>query len=193
MGTGGLVVFRSVHGGQTSVYACVYFQCDGYWTSLGVRLGEFLESCVLVNGLGASNPAGRVCNGFDCLVAQFIAAFKTGPGHLYLFPTDRKLAMEFVYVVECREDPDVILSVKTWSSGQPEDEHGAKSMSPSDFRAFCERNGAEAAEGEAPCAPDAMKTVETCEAMQTVDTCEAMKTVAACVPKKRRRVSRAED
>mmetsp|Transcript_78198 Transcript_78198/g.187494 ORF Transcript_78198/g.187494 Transcript_78198/m.187494 type:complete len:184 (-) Transcript_78198:134-685(-) len=178
MGTGGLVVFRSVRGDQKSVYAgvyaCIYFHCDGYWTSLGVRLGEFLESCVLVNGLGPSNPAGRVCNGFGCLVAQFIAEFKGGPGHLYLFPTDRKLAMEFVYVVECQEAPPAgpVLSVKTWSSGKPEDEHGAKFMSPSDFRAFCERGGDdEDAAGEESSAPK--ETRGEPETVKTVDTCEA--------------------
>ena len=172
------MVFRSVRGDQKSVYAgvyaCIYFHCDGYWTSLGVRLGEFLESCVLVNGLGPSNPAGRVCNGFGCLVAQFIAEFKGGPGHLYLFPTERALDMEFVYVVECQEAPPAgpVLSVKTWSSGKPEDEHGAKFMSPSDFRAFCERGGDdEDAAGEESSAPK--ETRGEPETVKTVDTCEA--------------------
>ena len=152
MGTGGLVLFRSVRGGKPAVYACIYFQCDGYYQSLGVRLAEFLMSCKLVNGLGlpsADDEGKIICNGFGCLVAQFVAQFKTRPGHLYFFPADGKLDMEYVYVVEhdCNASGQV-LSVKAWRGSDPQQENGAKSMSPADFRAFSQRNGDDEDESE---------------------------------------------
>ena len=153
------MVFRSVRGGQKSVYACIYFQCDGYWQDLGVRLAEFLDSCLLVNGLGANLPKDKiVCNGFGCLVAQFIAQFKTGPGHLYLFSTDCKLQMEFVYVVEYNCDaPTPLLSVKSWQGRCSTGEQEAEFLSPAGFRAFCQRSGAYEDDITMTCAPKRKK------------------------------------
>ncbi|CAE7573170.1 unnamed protein product [Symbiodinium natans] len=142
MGTGGLVVFRSAEkGARRGVYACIYFQCDGYYTSLGVRLAEFLKTCKLVNGLSGEPDDGKIiCNGFGCLVAQFISHFKTGAGHLYMFPTDCKLEMEFVYIVECDDSRPPSLSVKSWMGAHPNPED-ATSMSLDEFHAFSLQGG----------------------------------------------------
>ncbi|CAE7938322.1 hypothetical protein AK812_SmicGene38879 [Symbiodinium microadriaticum] len=164
MGTGGLVVFRSVRDGQKSVFACIYFQCDGYYTSLGVRLAEFLQTCELVNGLSGKPSNGKtICNGFGCLVAQFIAEFKTGAGHLYLFPTDCKLEMEFVYVVEYDgNQPGEPLSIKTWTHAHAQPET-LKSMSPAEFHAFSLRGGDEETDAESAAGPKIPKAA--CEAL----------------------------
>ena len=149
MGTGGLVVFRSVTGGTKEVYLKARFHADGDYGSLGVKLYKFLSGVEFTNGLSGLDgleailvdpflqscfPADKVeevkehrlqklkegrtvCNGFDCLVAQFVAQFKYGPGGLYIIPASAPLVCEFVYVVDYDyANSSEVLSVTTWST-----------------------------------------------------------------------------
>ena len=136
MGTGGLVVFRSVTRGKKEIYLKARFHADGDYSSLGFRLHRFLSGVEFTNGLSGlesleailMNPDLQaffpedkveevrehrrqkmkafktVCNGFDCLVAQFVAQFKYGPGGLYILPLSSPLVCEFVYVIDQHAD-----------------------------------------------------------------------------------------
>jgi len=60
----------------------VYKHYDGYPEGHPVDLAEFLKDFKIVNGLGMDT--NRVANGLECLAAQYVAAFKNGPGDMYL-------------------------------------------------------------------------------------------------------------
>lgn len=70
-----------------------------------------------------------VCNGLGCLVAQFVAQFKHGPGGLYILSASSPLVCDFVYIVDCDESGaapigqqwEPALRVTTWR-GKGEDE-----------------------------------------------------------------------
>lgn len=69
---------------QETDYLCnLYHQHDSYPGGLGLELAKFLND--------------EEGNGFDCLVAQYIAKNKTGPGGLYLTP--KHDSQEFNYEV----------------------------------------------------------------------------------------------
>ena len=60
----------------------IYKHYDGYPQGHPLELAKYLKDFKIVNGLGAHDI--RVANGIDCLAAQYIAAFKQGPGDLYV-------------------------------------------------------------------------------------------------------------
>lgn len=185
MGTGGLVVFRSVTGGRKEIYLKARFHADGDYSSLGFKLHRFLSGVEFTNGLSgldsleailmqpdlqAHFPADKVeevrehrlqkmkafktvCNGFDCLVAQFVTHFKYGPGGLYILPLSSPLVCEFVYVIDYDADASAPLSVITWQ-GSAEDK--AKTCSLAEFRSLC-RGSPEDLEDEGEQPPLKMK------------------------------------
>ena len=66
----------------------VYKHYDGYPQGHPVDLAKFLNGFKVVNGLGMDTY--RTANGLDCLAAQYIAAFKMGPGDLTVENPDSK-------------------------------------------------------------------------------------------------------
>ena len=98
MGTRSLTRFISQHDDEKFVITCVYRQYDGYPQGHGKELADFLNSGVMVNGIGQSEE--KQFNGIGCLAAQFIAEFKKGVGNLYIHQPDSKdCGEEYVYEV----------------------------------------------------------------------------------------------
>lgn len=98
MGTRSLTKFISQYDDEKFVITCVYRQYDGYPQGHGKELADFLNSGVMVNGIGQSEQ--RQFNGIGCLAAQFIAEFKKGVGNLYIHqPDSNDCGEEYVYEV----------------------------------------------------------------------------------------------
>jgi len=78
----------------------MYRQYDGYPEGHGIELAEFLDEFSVVNGLGLDKEK-KIANGMDCLAAQIVAEFKTGPGGIYLqHPDTTDVWEQFVYEIE---------------------------------------------------------------------------------------------
>ena len=60
----------------------VYKHYDGYPEGHPLELAKFLKDFKIVNGLGQDTY--RKATGLTCLATQYIAAFKMGPGDLYV-------------------------------------------------------------------------------------------------------------
>jgi hypothetical protein len=98
MGTRSLTRFITQHGDEKVTITCVYRQYDGYPSSHGKELADFLCSGKMVNGFGQSEE--RQFNGIGCLAGQFIAEFKNGVGGIYIHHPDSKdCGEEYVYEV----------------------------------------------------------------------------------------------
>lgn len=112
MGTHALVVFEENTSQGIVRYLVCYFQFDGYLTGVGLDLVEFLKSCVIVNGYSDQDEAKCkaenkiLCNRFGCLVAQYVANNKNGPGNFYVFPVTHRSMYEYKYIVTFDEDQD---------------------------------------------------------------------------------------
>ena len=61
----------------------VYKHYDGYPSGHPVALAEFLKEFKIVNGLPYGDDS-KMANGLGCLAAQYVAAFKEGPGDIYI-------------------------------------------------------------------------------------------------------------
>ena len=59
----------------------IYKHYDGYPQGHPVELARFLKEFKIVNGIPYGDDS-KMANGLDCLAAQYIAAFKMGPGDL---------------------------------------------------------------------------------------------------------------
>ena len=62
----------------------VYKHYDGYPSGHPVALAEFLKDFKVVNGVPFGGDHSRMANGLGCLAAQYVAAFKEGPGDIYI-------------------------------------------------------------------------------------------------------------
>lgn len=102
MGTRSLTIIKDDSPGknQEGKDICVlYRQMDGYPSGHGEKLKEFLSDINLVNGISLSETR-RIANGMQCLAAQLVAHFKTGPGSFYLCPIDtRNCGEQYIYTV----------------------------------------------------------------------------------------------
>ena len=152
MGTRALIMFQRTSGGETVRYVVVYVQFDGYPSGLGLELANFLCNIRIVNGLSMEDefvgldtsqglqhlmqqlvnrgrepqPLGRVANGFEDLIAQFIALKKQRPGNMYVYPVNinaKDCGADFTYTVN---EEDLSVSV-----------NAGKRMTFAKFRAFC--------------------------------------------------------
>lgn len=89
MGSPAVIRFR-VWNALTNVYQCwmcLYFHLDG--DKVAAKLRRFLAPFRLVNGIPIpGEPNVRYANGPGCLFAQIVAAFKGGPGDVYVEPAD---------------------------------------------------------------------------------------------------------
>ena len=61
----------------------LYGQYDGYPSSHGLKLAQWLETTTVVNGLEIPTP-DNVANGAGCLAAQMVSYFKIRPGGFYI-------------------------------------------------------------------------------------------------------------
>ena len=88
----------------------VYKHYDGYPSGHPTALAEFLKDFKIVNGLGLDTH--KVANGLGCLAAQYIAAFKEGPGDLYIENPDTEHNwIEYITYVWGIEDKDIWMSI----------------------------------------------------------------------------------
>jgi hypothetical protein len=100
MGTRSLTVFMD---GEKEL-AVLYRHMDGYPKGHGADLKSVFGNCEIVNGIGGPTKH-RIANGMDCLAAQVIAHFKTGPGSIYLMAAGtRDVGEEFIYTLYCPGD-----------------------------------------------------------------------------------------
>ena len=74
----------------------VYKHYDGYPSGHPTDLAKFLNGFSVVNGLGMDT--NQVANGLDCLAAQYIAAFKQGPGDLYVESPEHSSHSDIEYI-----------------------------------------------------------------------------------------------
>ena len=110
MGTRSLTVFKD---GEHEI-AVMYRQMDGYPSGHGADLAEFLSGMRVVNGLSAFGDNSKTANGMDCLAAQVVAYFKTGPGGIYLMSAGtRECGEEYIYWVSDNEDGSIQLVITT--------------------------------------------------------------------------------
>lgn len=95
MGTNHLTLFNNSDGEEICV---MYGVQDGRPRCYGLELAKFIKDIKLVNGIDIVD--GGVANGIECLVAQVIKHFKSGPGDFYIFPAGkRNMFKEYIYTV----------------------------------------------------------------------------------------------
>ena len=108
MGTRSLTVINSEW--DNSEICVLYKQYDGYPEGHGTDLLNFLKDMQLVNGISSDDDNKRISNGMDCLAAQIVAHFKTGPGYFYINAAgSRDMCEEFIYTIYTK---DKILYIK---------------------------------------------------------------------------------
>jgi hypothetical protein len=94
MGTAGITYFHE-NKRDSKVLCAVYKQSDGYPSSCGNQIRDYLGHLVYVNGLLQRKDV--VC-GMGCAAAQFIAAMKHRAGGIYMVAPDANYA-DFEYHV----------------------------------------------------------------------------------------------
>ena len=75
----------------------IYKQYDGYISSYGIDLSDFLNKMKLVNGYDSTQENGGFANGMGCLAAQLIKHFKVGIGGYYI--TNKTNSQEYDYYI----------------------------------------------------------------------------------------------
>jgi len=66
----------------------IYKHYDGYPEGHPTDLAKYLKDFKIVNGLGMDTH--QMANGLECLAAQYVAAFKTNAGDIYIENPDTK-------------------------------------------------------------------------------------------------------
>jgi len=95
MGTRSLTIINNEW--DNSEICVLYRQSDGYPKGHGIDLLNFLKDMNIVNGISIGESR-RISNGMDCLAAQIVAHFKTGPGGFYLNAAgSRDMCEQFIY------------------------------------------------------------------------------------------------
>lgn len=90
----------------------IYQQYDGYPSSVGLELAEFLNGMEIINGFGMSDNTGKA-NGLGCLSAQFVAKIKTNIGGVYMTSADDE--QEYNYIVSLKRHPKHELTITVYS------------------------------------------------------------------------------
>jgi hypothetical protein len=101
MGTNALIKFRTINNGEYKEYMVVYFQHDGYPEGVAYALIKFIQSKDMVNGY--DNKITQF-NGFECLIAQYIAKFKDGAGNMYIYPINTVMNEDYNYYLTFNEE-----------------------------------------------------------------------------------------
>ena len=95
----------------------IYKHYDGYPSGHPVDLAKFLNDFKIVNGIPYREP-DRVANGLDCLAAQYVAAFKMGPGDMYIENQDTQHGdIEYVTYVWGNDGKGIWMSIFEDGSG----------------------------------------------------------------------------
>tara|TARA_R100000234_G_C4956593_1_gene159846 strand:- start:435 stop:875 length:441 start_codon:yes stop_codon:yes gene_type:complete len=98
MGTRSLTVFNDTY--ENEEICVLYRQYDGYPEGHGTDLLNFLKDMKVVNGINSENEKWKISNGMDCLAAQIVSHFKSGPGYFYINRADtRDVGEEFIYTL----------------------------------------------------------------------------------------------
>ena len=89
----------------------VYKHYDGYPSGHPVELAEFLKEFKIVNGIPYGDDS-KMANGLGCLAAQYIAAFKMGPGDLTVeHPDTERDWIEYITYVWGTDNKDIWMSI----------------------------------------------------------------------------------
>ena len=98
MGTRSTVKFIRKEGEKLTPLVNIYQQWDGYIEGVGYDLANFLNQRDIINGIHSNQDDTRFyANGFECLIAEYIATFKTNVGSFYI--TDMEDVEEYNYEV----------------------------------------------------------------------------------------------
>ena len=90
----------------------VYKHYDGYPQGHPVDSAEFLKGFTITNGLGQDTH--KVANGAGCLAAQYVSAFKEGPGDIYIEnPNEKHMDIEYITYIWVGDsvDKDIWMSI----------------------------------------------------------------------------------
>jgi hypothetical protein len=129
MGTHALVRFQEQRtDGKIDVYVVIYFQYDGYLDGVGMDLYQFITSKPIVNGY---TDEFKEFNGYDCMIAQYIAKFKRGAGNMYMCPANVIMDEHYNYTVtynKSSKDPNMKFLFTV---------NDSKDMSLDQFKNYC--------------------------------------------------------
>lgn len=96
MGTRSKTSFIEKIGDKRKHLVSVYQQYDGYIEGVGYEIANYILSKKIINGFSLEQTMEKgYCNGFPCLIAQFIKDFKTDIGYLYI--VDEEDTQEYNY------------------------------------------------------------------------------------------------
>lgn len=113
MATRGTVKASQQYGDERLPIMSLYIHNDSYPSGVGLELAQFLQSYTIVNGLGLGDYDTKKANGAGCLMAQYIAHIKDGPGNVYLAPIDQQ--EEFNYYVHFKGVTIALITVTDWN------------------------------------------------------------------------------
>jgi hypothetical protein len=129
MGTRSLV--RFFRKGSKLPLVVFYQQYDGYPSSVGLQLANFLKKITLVNGISFTESR-KIANGIGCLAAQFCKEFKSDAGGFYITDIDSE-DEEWNYNVHVScDDIEIFVTGGMWDN---------KHMTIDKFIDFCEKDG----------------------------------------------------
>ena len=108
MGTRALVNFAKA---PDDLWATVYVHSVGYPTGVGAKLKACFLGAVMRNGI---RDDVKQVNGAGCAAAQFIAAEKHGPGHIYVYKTGATdVGEHYIYTVYGDDNAPLRLKVQS--------------------------------------------------------------------------------
>lgn len=117
MGTRSTIKFYDLQD-QLQPVASIYHQYDGYISSKGYQLANWLKDKKILNGFGNQVIEEGYANGMSCLAAQYIKDFKTRLGGLYMtYPDDlQDYNYEIRYI-----NGEIIIKVDDIFEGTPDE------------------------------------------------------------------------
>jgi len=99
MATRSLTIVKESLSLSTKELVVIYKQSDGYPEGMGMKLANFLEGFIIINGI-PPNPEPKSANGMNCLAAQLVAELTNGIGKIYLYPSrTRNICEEYIYYI----------------------------------------------------------------------------------------------
>ena len=108
MGTRSLTIVKESLSKELVV---IYKQTDGYPEGMGMKLANFLEGYIIINGI-PPDPDPKSANGMHDLAAQLVAEFTNGIGEIYLHPSGtRDVWEEFIYYIYLGPDNTLRIQV----------------------------------------------------------------------------------
>ena len=104
-------VEKSTKTKKSKIYANVYFQYDGYPEGHPLEAANWLNNGEVVNGFSLKNETLQF-NGIGCLIAQFIAKFKTGIGNVYFEPIENwgNCGEDYIYEIEVIDNSKIVFT-----------------------------------------------------------------------------------